>query len=118
MAQNNLTPQQDLVTREFYTTVASDDGLLPSAAAHARQLRAICLALLNYIQLPNGAFIQADTKVQIGFGSNDYSAYPNEWEADERRSNEAIMRESDTAPSTRSQTAYSKVREAVLPKDV
>jgi hypothetical protein len=83
MASNKLTPQQDLLTREFYIEVAEKaDDLLPDTAAHGRHLRAILLALLNYDQLPNGAFISKGQSVKLDYGSRDFSGYPDEWQAD------------------------------------
>ncbi len=83
MAKNNLTAEQDLLVREFFVEVAEKfESLQPDAGSYGRQLRAICLLLLNYDQLPNGAFITKGTVVSRTFGSDDYSAYPDEWQVD------------------------------------
>ena len=70
MAKNNLTPEQDLLTRRFYVEVAEKaEALLPDAPVNARNLRATLLMLLNYIQLPSGAFVEAGTDINRAFGN-------------------------------------------------
>lgn len=91
MATNGLTPEQDLLVREFYVNIATKaEGLLPNAPAYGRQLRAICLLLLNYDQLRSGAFITKGQTISVAFGSTDYSAYKDEWQDDYDRAVRAI----------------------------
>ena len=128
MAKNALTPQQDLLTREFYVNVAEKaEDFLPNAPAYSRQLRAICLLLLNYDRLPGGAFIEKGQMLKIDFGSNDFSDYPCEWADDVATALEAIgevtgneiTNDTDTSEASTSESSEdSEVREAVLPQDV
>lgn len=128
MANNPLTAQQDLLVREFYVEVAEKaEALLPNSPVFARQLRSICLLLLNYDQIASGAFITKGTVVQMPYGSQDFSAYPDEWAADFDAAVAAIAQgESDEAgydtntseASASEPSTYSKVREALFPKDV
>jgi len=118
MAKNQLSARQDLITREFFQEVATQGNTLNGSPAHKRQLIAILLEMLDYDILPNGAFIKKGTKVQMEYGSKDYSAYPNEWDTDEERSREAI-KDQDTPETSASVKAESApVREGILPEDV
>ena len=127
MAKNVLTPEQDLLTRQFYVEVAQKaEALLPNTPAFGRQLRAILLLLLNYDLLPSGAFVTKGTKVKKAFGSTDYSAYKDEWATDlgvaladvEINKNEANNNTDPSEASTRESSEDTKVRETVLPEDV
>jgi len=128
MAKNVLTPRQDLLTREFYVEVAERvEHMLPDSPAYGRQLRAILLLLLNYDRIKSGAFIEKGQSVQIEFGSNDYSAYPDEWAADYDAAVAAIAigegneedYGTDTSEASASEQAEdSALREAVLSEDV
>ena len=42
MAKNNLTPLQDVTTREFLTQVALAENTLPDTPGLKKQLTAIC----------------------------------------------------------------------------
>lgn len=118
MSKNSLTPEQDLITREFFVVVAQQGHGLEDTPGNASHLRAICLGLLNYQQLPSGAFIDTKTKVTVEFGSQNYDAYPCEWEADARRANDAVNPKSEPETSPSSKSTYSKVRKAILSEDV
>ena len=94
MANNTLTPDQDVQTREFFINVAEQtEALLPNSPASGRTLRGILLQLLNYDQLPSGAFITAGTPVTRSLGDNTYSEYPCEWEEDYQRAIEELDNE-------------------------
>lgn len=121
MAKNQLTPEQDLITRQFYKDVVISGNALVNSPAHKRQLRAIVLELLNYDQLPNGSFVEKGKNITYTFGKEaDYSKFPDEWEEDEKRAKEAVANNGDSSSSSStSQSAKSaKVREAVLPEKV
>lgn len=85
MAENSLTPEQDVLTRAFWQKVANDPDIFPTEQVSARRLRRLILDLLNYDVLPNGAFIQRGSKVQVKLGDTTYSNYPCQWERDTRR---------------------------------
>lgn len=142
MAKNNLTPEQDLLCRRFYIEVAEKaEALLPDTPVHAQRLRRTILMLLNYRQLPNGAFVQADKAISRSFGNPDYSAYTCEWADDAQRAWEALALEdeqeytdepedeedwgtiakdvesaSETSGSVEAEDT--EVRETILPEDV
>lgn len=118
MAANDLKPMQDLIVREFFLKIATQEDVLPDAAASLRQLRAICLKMLNYSWLPNGAFIEAGTNISLPFGSTDYSAFPDEWEADARRAHEAVTTKAYVKTSASSKSTDTPVWKAILSKDV
>ncbi len=127
MAKNVLTPEQDILTRQFYVEVAQKaEALLPNTPAFGRQLRAILLLLLNYDQLPSGAFVTKGTTITKAFGSVDYSSYTDEWVTDlgealadvEMRKHEA-NKSTDTSEASASEPCEdTEVRETVLPEDV
>lgn len=98
MAKNNLTPEQDLLTRRFYVEVAERSGLIPDSAVAMRTLRAILLELLNYDQLPNGNFVEKGKARTVKFGQS--LDLPNEWPADTRRAEDAVKRFSSDYTST------------------
>lgn len=129
MAKHAMTPKQDLLVREFYVEVAmSAEDIMPGQPGYARQLRAICMSLLNYDQLAGGAFVTKGTQVTVAYGTDaDYSKYPCEWEADYDAAVAAIAVGDGDVPSNSTDTSeastskpstYSKVREALFPKDV
>lgn len=127
MASNTLTPEEDLLTREFYATIAAHgDRLFPGSPASARQLRAIILLLLNYDQLPNGAFVTRGTNIDVPFGSNDYSKYKDEWMEDlgktlaavEILKNEARKDINTSKASASESSEDTEVGETILREDV
>ena len=128
MATNNLTPEQDLLVREFYVEIGMKaDDLFAAAPTSARNLRSLLLELLNYDQIANGAYITKGTVVKMEFGTKDLSAYPDEWAADYDRSvaaialgetDEADSVEDDVEASTGSPSSNTSLRETLFPKDV
>jgi len=123
MAKNEMKPYQDLLTRRFFKEVALDaEALMPGAPASARQLRALCLFLLNYDQLPNGAFVEKGTNVSYPFGNADYNKYKDEWEDDlaatKEKLNETDNDKDTVEASTSESTEGTEVRTSVLPEDV
>lgn len=127
MAKNNLTPEEDLLTREFYATIAArGDQFFSGSPASARQLRAILLLLLNYDQLPNGTFVTRGTKIDVPFGSNDYSKYKDEWMEDLAKSLAAVEiskneanKDNDTSKARASEPSEdTEVGETILREDV
>jgi hypothetical protein len=116
VAKNALTPEQDILVRRFYVEVAEvAEGLLPDSPASARTLRGVLLQLLNYDQLPSGAFIEKGKDISIPYGSTDYSAYPCEWEKDFEK---AINNLGSDQTSTSEPAPNTTLWEAVLPKDL
>ena len=94
MAKNILTPEQDLLTRHFFVIVGERiEALLPNSPASGRTLRGILLQLLNYDQLPSGAFVTAGTPITRSLGDNTYSSYPSECEDDYQRALEELDNE-------------------------
>ena len=91
MAKNNLTPQQDLITRQFLTEVATAENILPDTPGLRRQLYAILLTMLNYDRLTDGRFITKGKKVTYPYmGMPSLEEYPDEWEADYVRTLKAL----------------------------
>lgn len=89
MAQNNLTPEQDLLTRKFFKLV-QESKYLGSSPAHRRQLLAILLEALNYDQIGPNTFVQKGAALAVPFGRKAEEIYADEWEEDEERARAAL----------------------------
>lgn len=120
MAQNNLTPEQDLLTREFFQKVSNDKSLFPDDPVGQRNMNQCILRLLNYDYI-NGAYItKGQTLSRSLTGSTPVEC---EWMADtvkaqkEYSGNEDSGSSKDKADSGKP-TKNTKVRKAVLREDV
>ena len=118
MSKNTLTPEQDLLTREFYSVVANDDSLFPQNPAAQRSLRGTLLTLLNYVVV-DGKFVDPDSVKTRTYGSP--LGLDCEWVTDTRRAMEALN-ESDSGSEDETDSSEpptdTEVREAVLREDV
>ena len=118
MAKNNMTPEQDIITREFFTAVVQDTNLFPQNPAMQRSLYSYVLHLLNY-DLIDGAYVEKGKTTSRRYG--EAATVTCEWNADTRRAQEALNEDSgsgeDEADSSKSSTD-TEVREAVLREDV
>lgn len=83
MAKNNLTPLQDVLTREFLIEVADAENVFSNNPARKRTLIGLMYELLNYQVLADGRCVSKDKKVtfQLG-GPPSHEKYPNEWDED------------------------------------
>jgi hypothetical protein len=126
MAKNNLTPEQDVLTREFYVQVALAPNTLPDNPALKRQLGAICLNMLNYNRLTDGRFISKGKKIKMAYGQQpSLEEYPDEWAEDYQAALQGMEKEEITlenkgenkADSSKSSKS-SKIWKALFPKDV
>jgi len=119
MATNNMTPEQDLIAREFFQKVANDPALFASDKVGQRRMNSVILQLLNYDYVA-GAFVTRGMALTSPIGGQpDVTC---EWEADNRRAWEAVHgKDNDTsddqADSSESATD-TEVRETVLREDV
>ena len=118
MSMNNLTPEQDIETRAFFKMIRQDEVILSNSPAIRNSLIKGLLDMLNYIWLPNGVFVAQGTKIVQEFGKRDYSAYPDEWAADEERAYAAINSQITDEASSSSESPYTEIRKALLSKDV
>lgn len=113
MATNNLTPKNDLLAREFYDKVASDESLFPDTPAKQRQLKAILMQVLGY---------GTPTVTTYTFGQPMGNDIREEWIADTIRAQEALNDTTNNKTTSTSDTSQSttdsEVREAVLREDV
>jgi len=83
MANNKLTPQQDIATRQFFVLVAQRAEHDPSELAIAAR---ICLSLLNYEVTANGRFIEKGSTVPGVYGTHpDELGGACEWLDDYKR---------------------------------
>lgn len=126
MASNNLTPEQDLLTREFYTQVAMKNDLFPSDPVGQRNLMACLIRLLGYVVVDNKFVDPAkvkNLKRSIGSPSN----VVDEWHTDtqkliealeEKEFNEATNSNSSNKADSGESSKDSEIREAVLREDV
>lgn len=118
MAKNLMTPEQDLLTREFYSTVANDSTLFPSNPVLQRNLVSTCLTLLNYDYI-SGCYVekaQARTR-----GLQGEVRVTCEWATDAQRAMEAVD-ESDSSGEDETYSSEppkdSEVRETILREDL
>lgn len=113
MAKNNLTPEQDLLTREFFQRVASDESLFPDDPVGRRNMLACIVRLLGYT---------GTTNKTVRFGQTSVSDITEEWAADEARAREALNEASNGADSDEANSGESpessEVRETVLREDL
>lgn len=133
MAKNNLTPQQDILTRDFLMQVALADNVFDNHSASKKRLVGALYKLLNYQRLADGRFVDASKDVMYKFGqAPSYERFPCEFDTDYKAAEakiEGYMNElqeelftdndsgSDEADSSESSEG-TEVREAVLSKDV
>jgi hypothetical protein len=83
MARNELTPEQDVTTREFLVEVALAENAFSEHPALKRTLIGYCYKLLGYQRLPDGRFISEDINVKYKLGGTiSFANYPDEWEKD------------------------------------
>jgi len=118
MASNQMTPEQDVLTREFLQQVVFDRGLMTRAGVSGRTLQGACLELLNYVIIDGKYVDKALVKNRPFYGQLELDC---EWEQDTRRSMEALDESNssgeDEANSSEPSTD-TEVREAVLREDV
>ena len=122
MAKNNLTPQQDIATREFWALVASGESLFPGNPADWITLQKIVLKLLNYEVTTDGRYVEAGGRSSYRWGTNPADDRPDEWESDYQRALEACNEDDNSADTAASDSGEpssdTPVREAVLSEDV
>jgi hypothetical protein len=120
MATNILTPELDLLTREFFQKVANDTSLYPSNPVLQRNMCNTIMMLLNYDYV-QGCFVErTDKSPQYGYMGKQEAVC--EWEADTKRAMEALDEankgtSTDQADSSEP-TTDSEIRETVLREDV
>ena len=119
MGANTLTPEQDLITRAFYTQVLGDETLLPGNPVVMGKGVALCRQLLNY-DVIEGCHVECNQERTLKFGNVEQ--VKDEWADDTRRAEDAVKKankNTNTRKANSSKSAKStKVRKAVLPKDV
>jgi len=118
MAKNRMTPEQDLLTRQFFAEVSQDPSLFPDTPVTQRDLIRTLLYLLNY-QVIDGKFVEKSKSVKRPYMGT--AQVDCEWDADVRRAEEALNEgnsgSQDEADSGEPSTD-TEVREAVLRQDV
>jgi len=124
MGKNSLTPQQDIITRQFYVLVTQQANHDPS---ELRQAGRICINLLNYQVTGDGRFLAKDPEATrtIKFGEA-LSEIPGEceWDSDYKRALKAGGKDAQAnnkdsvAPDRSEQTKDSPLRKALLREDV
>jgi hypothetical protein len=83
MAKNELTPEQDVLTREFLVDVALSENAFSDHPALKRTLIGYCYRLLGYQRLPDGRFISEHINVKYKLGGTiSLEDYPDEWQKD------------------------------------
>jgi hypothetical protein len=124
MAQNNLTPEQDIIVREFFAKVALVPDILEGNPADMITVRNVCLILLNYELTQDGRFIERKSVRTARWGTApENMGGACEWEDDYRSAtrsatDEPIKIESPVETSTSKPSTYSKIRKAIFPEDV
>lgn len=87
MATNRLTPEQDLIVRQFYTAVVQDQALWAGLNVSPRVAAGACLELLGYI-VRDGKFISPSALESTTYGQQQ--ELKCEWEADTKAAEAAI----------------------------
>lgn len=82
MASNNLTPEQDLITRRYFTEVLGN--VKTDDPVGARRSNAYCLKLLGYT-LVQGKFIGEDKLEGLTYGLGGNIGVNCEWDDDTRK---------------------------------
>ena len=83
MAKNELTPLQDVATREFLLDVALAENVFGNHPSLKRQLIGLLYELLNYQRLTDGRFVSKDKKITYKLGgSPSHEEFPDEWAKD------------------------------------
>jgi len=120
MANNSMTPEQDLITREFFQKVANDASLFPEDPVGQRNMNQVIMRLLGYVYV-NGCYVSPDkVKTRAIGAAPDVTC---EWTEDTLRAQEALSDEEDNGTSTgeadsSEPTTDTEVRETVLREDV
>jgi hypothetical protein len=128
MAKNNLTPEQDYITRQFYANVAANPDLFPQDPVGQRNMIGVLLRLLNYT-IVNGKFVEIGTVTSKTLGGT--VEVTCEWDDDMRRAIDALdstelegaINEASNSTSTSEadssvEAEDSEVRETLLREDV
>lgn len=83
MATNDLTPLQDVLTREFLLEVVLKENILANNPATKKRLIRVIYDLLNYQRLADGRFVSKDKKVTHLLGQPpSVKDFPDEWAYD------------------------------------
>lgn len=86
MAKNELTPTQDITTREFLMEVALAENVLNNDPSYKKQLIRILYDMLGYQRLIDGRFIDKSKKITYLLGGIiSREKYPCEWDKDYKR---------------------------------
>lgn len=121
MAKNKLTPQQDIITRQFFQLVTQRAEHDPD---ELRTAQTICMNLLNYECTPDGRFVERDSRDFYPFGDKPVNDGPCEWLDDykvalKQGGKDARLNTRDSfAPNSGEQSKDTEIREAVLREDV
>lgn len=121
MAKNNLTPEQDLIVREFYEKVVlPDPGLFVNANLTQRQALHLCLNLLGYVVV-QGKHISVDKwkATSYKFGGSTESVYVDEYDTDKEAAHEAANKDTPRPETDSGKPSESpSVRQTIFRKDV
>lgn len=123
MSVNDLTPQQDIATRQFFMLVVQD--LVKKNPSLARALTISCLDLLNY-DLIDGKFVTrvTDHARVRPYGNSDFKDLKCEWVKDYTAALKAggkdVQRNHQDSidPSASVEAESAEVGEAVLQREV
>lgn len=118
MADNNMTPEQDLITRDFYTKVLSDESLFTGDPVGRRQSLGLCRRLLGYM-IVGGVHVSPEVASGVVVKLGETPDVQDEWADDTRRAQDEANQSEGTNEADSSVEAESaEVREAVLSEDV
>ena len=108
MATNNLTPKQDMVVRDFYTKVLSQEDLFPEDPVSRMQAIGLCRRLLGYVVV-EGKHVSRELAHTLSRKLGQKTECVDEWATDAGRAMAALY---DARPSIRASR-----REAKYEKD-
>jgi hypothetical protein len=68
LTPNNLTPEQDLLCRDFYEKIAANDSVWPTLGKTQRVVAGALLQILGY-SVASGMIVPQGTSLKFAFGS-------------------------------------------------
>lgn len=118
MAKNNMTAQQDLMTREFMVHVLSDDLLFPGDPVGQGKAQQMCRRLLGYVII-DGKHVSYEVAKAAQYKFGKRPVVEDEWADDTRRVVDEVNKYKDSLEAGSSEPSEdTEVREAVLSEDV
>ena len=116
-----MTPEQNLLIRQFYVEVANDESIFAGKNTTQKAVKGMCLDLLGYV-LIKGKYVPVEKFKGASLTYGQQADYQCSWESDTRAIEELINEtnnsKSSSTASSSEPTENTEIREAVLREDV